>query len=168
MMTMCCTRKLLQRLRIAKPEALAVPPTNALGNWYVNLVYIGRTQMVLATSERSLLTVLLPAADLGNSLLENLVDTTYSLLKEIGIDSDRAKREAAAMHPALIGGTESRSVLASMNDFSLALLWYWQEGLAPMEIMLRFAVTTKSALKSSEGQAGNPAEVTRALLEFVD
>ena len=164
MITMCCTQKLLRRLRIAKPEAIAMPPTNALGNWYANLIYIGRTQMVIATSERSLLTVLLPAADLCNSLVVNLVDTTYLLLQEISIDSDFAEREAEAMQPALIARTESRSVLASMNDFSLALDWYWHDGLTPMEIMLRFAATPKSALMSEGGPTGNPAEITRALL----
>lgn len=164
MITMCCTQKLLRRLRIAKPEAIAMPPTNALGNWYVNLIYIGRTQMVIATSERSLLTVLLPAADLCNSLVMNLVDTTYLLLQEIGIDSACAEREAEAMQPALIARTESRSVLASMNDFSLSLDWYWSDGLVPMEIMLRFAATPKSALMLEGGPTGNPAEITRALL----
>ena len=164
LITMCCTQKLLRRLRVAEPEAIAVPPTNALGNWYLNLIYIGRAQVVLATSERSLLTVLLPAADLRNSLVENLGDTTCLLLQEIGIDSGRAAREAGAMQPARIARTESRSVLASMNDFSLSLILYWHDGLAPMEIMLRFAATTKSALVSESGPTGNPAEVTRALL----
>lgn len=164
MITMCCTQKLLRRLRIDKPGSIAMPPTNALGNWYVNLIYIGRTQMVIATSERSLLTVLLPAADLCNSLVVNLVDTTYLLLQEIGIDSDCAEREADAMQPALIAQTESRSVLASMNDFSLSLDSYWNEGLVPMEIMLRFAATPKSALMSAHGPTATPAEVTRMLL----
>jgi hypothetical protein len=164
MITMCCTQKLLRRLRIAKPDAIAHLPTNALGNWYVNLIYIGRAQVVLATSERSLLTVLLPAADLRNSLVVNLGDTTCLLLQEIGIDSACAAREAEAMHPALIARTKSRSVLASMNDFSLSLDWYWHDGLAPMEIMLRFAATPKSALISEGGITGNPAEITRALL----
>ncbi len=68
------------------------------------------------------------------------------------------------MQPALIARTESRSVLASMNDFSLSLDSYWHNGLAPMEIMLRFAATPKSALMSEGGPTGNPAEMTKALL----
>jgi hypothetical protein len=164
MITLCCTQKVLRRLRIAEPEAIAMPPTNALGNWYVNLIYVGRTQMVMATSERSLLTVLLPSAGLRNALVANLVDTTCRLLQEIGIDSDCATREVEAMQPALIARTESRSVLASMNDFSLSLDWYWHDGLGPMEIMLRFAATPKSALMSEGSPTGNPAEITRALL----
>lgn len=98
-----------------------MPPTNALGNWYANLIYVGRAQMVMATSERSLLTVLLPAAELRESLAVYLGDMTYLLLQEIGIDPACAAREADAMQPALIARTDSRSVLASMNDFALAL-----------------------------------------------
>jgi hypothetical protein len=165
MITLCCTQKVLRRLRVAEPEAIAMPPTNALGNWYVNLIYVGRIQMVMATSERSLLTVLLPSADLRNALVVNLVDTTCRLLREIGIDSDCATREVEAMQPALIARTESRSVLASMNDFSLSLDWYWHDGLTSMEIMLRFAATPKSALMSEGMPTGNPSEITRALLE---
>src|SRR5258706_834415 len=48
------------------------PPTSALGDWYVNLVQIGRQQVVLATSERSLLSVLFPARGLRQTLVLNL------------------------------------------------------------------------------------------------
>lgn len=165
MITLRCTQKLLRRLGIANPEAVSTPPTCALGNWYANLIYIGRAQMVMATSARSLLTVLLPAADLRKSLAVNLADMTCLLLQEIGIDPDCAAREAAAMQPALNARTESRSVLASMNDFALALDWYWRDGLAPMEIMLRFAETPKSALVTKGRPYANPVDVTRSLLE---
>ena len=164
MITLCCTQKLLRRLRIAKPKAVSMPPTNALGNWYANLIYIGRVQMVMATSERSLLTVLLPGADLRKFLVAHLGDMTHLLLQEIGIDPHFAAREIDAMQPALIARTDSRSVLASMNDFALALDWYLRDGLAPMEIMLRFAETPKSVLMSEGRPYGNPADVTRALL----
>ncbi|MGH8768861.1 MAG: DUF6933 domain-containing protein [Burkholderiales bacterium] len=165
MFTLCCTQKLLHKLRIAKPEATSMPPTNALGNWYANLIYVGRAQLVMATSERSLLTVLLPAADLRKALVTNLGELTFLLLQEIGINPDRAAEEVNAMQPALIARTESRSVLASMNDFALALDWHWRDGLAPMEIMLRFAETPKSALAQEGRPYGNPADVTRTLLE---
>lgn len=142
-----------------------MPPTNALGNWYANLIYVGRAQMVMATSERSLLTVLLPAADLRKALVANLGELTYLLLQEIGINPHRAAREADPMQPVQIARTESRSVLASMNDFALALDWYWRDGLSPMEIMLRFSETPKSALITEGRPYGNPAEVTRTLLQ---
>jgi hypothetical protein len=54
-----------------------------MANWYANLIYVGRAQMVMATSERSLLTVLLPAADLRKALVASLGELTYLLLQEI-------------------------------------------------------------------------------------
>lgn len=54
MITLCYTQILLRRLRIAKPDLASMPPTNALRNWYANLICIGWPQMVMATSERSL------------------------------------------------------------------------------------------------------------------
>ena len=53
MITLCYTQILLRRLRIAKPDLASMPPTNALRNWYANLICIGLPQMVMATSERS-------------------------------------------------------------------------------------------------------------------
>ena len=47
--------------------------TTRLGNWYVNLVRYGRPQMVLASSERSLLTVVLPARNLRETMEGNLI-----------------------------------------------------------------------------------------------
>ncbi len=52
MITLCCTQKLLRRLNVTKPEAVTIPPTNALGNWYANLIHVGRVQLIMATSER--------------------------------------------------------------------------------------------------------------------
>lgn len=74
-----------------------MPPTNALGNWYANLICIGRVQMVMATSERSLLRVLLPAVDLRTLLVPNLCEAVYELLQQIEVDPVRALRELEAM-----------------------------------------------------------------------
>lgn len=73
MITLCCTQKV--RRRLALPPALSVPqePTTRLGNWHDNLDHIGRQQVVLATSERSLLTVVLPARNLRESMEGNLI-----------------------------------------------------------------------------------------------
>lgn len=81
-------------------------------------MYVGRAQFIMATSERSLLTVLLPAVDLRKSLVPNLCDATALLLLHLGVDEKRAVRETEAMQEARFGRTESRAVLGSMNDFS--------------------------------------------------
>ena len=164
MITLCCTQKLLRRLRIAKPEAEGVPPTNALGNWYANLIQVGRVQMVMATSERSLLTVLMPAADLRKSLVPNLCKAVDLLLRELGVDPLRVAAEVEAMREVRIGRTVSRSVLGSMNDLSRLLEWDVRDGRPPMEIMLRLAAVPMTGVVLKDGSHGFPEDATRMLL----
>ena len=164
MITLCCTQKLLRRLRMAKPEAGAVPPTNALGNWYANLIRVGPVQMVMATSERSLLTVLLPALDLRRSLVPNLCQTVDLLLQELGVDAVRAATEVEAMREVRIGRTVSRSVLGSMNDVSRLLEWDVRDGRPPMEIMLRLAGVPMTGVVLKDGSHGFPEDASRMLL----
>ncbi|MEO8159603.1 MAG: hypothetical protein ABI648_17525 [Betaproteobacteria bacterium] len=163
MIALRCTHRLLKRLG-ATPEADVPPPTSALGNWYANLVYVGRAQFVMATSERSLLTVLLPASNLRRSLVPNLRDAAALLLREIGVDDARASKEVEAMREVRYSRTESRSVLGSMNDFSKSLDWYLHDGIAPLECMLRFADTPMTGLGSAGESHGYPAEAARSLL----
>jgi hypothetical protein len=63
-----CTRSVRQRLHLsdALPEPAA--PSAALDDWYVHLARFGHTELALASSERSLLTELLPARELRSSL----------------------------------------------------------------------------------------------------
>ena len=164
MITLCCTQKLLRRLRTAKPEAEAVPPTNALGNWYANLIQVGRVQMVMATSERSLLTVLLPTVELRKSLVPNLCQTVDLLLQELGVDPPRAAAEVEAMRQVRIGRTVSRSVLGSMNDLLRLLEWDVRDGRPPMEIMLRLAGVPMTGIVLKDGSHGFPEDATRMLL----
>ena len=164
MITLCCTQKLLRRLRIAKPEAKTAPPTNALGNWYANLIHVGRVQMIMATSERTLLTVLLPASDLRKSLVPNLCEAVFHLLQEIEVDPGRAALEAEAMREVRIGRTDSRSVLGSMNDLSRMLDWDVRDGRSSMEIMLRLAEVPMTGVVPKDGSHGFPEDATRMLL----
>ena len=164
MIVLRCTQKLLRRLGSADVSHSPARSTNALGDWYVNLLHIGRDQLVMATSERSLLTVLLPARELRASLAPNLSEMAWHLLVEIGVPPDRAASEAEAMRDATFARTASRSVLASMNDFALALDWHWRDGLSPMDIMLRFADTPKRAIPDGNFDFGIPRNVARRLL----
>jgi hypothetical protein len=168
MITLRCTQKVLRRLGISGSLPEPGAPTNALGDWYVNLLHFGRKQLVMATSERSLLTVLLPARELRESLVPNLCDVTYMLLLEIGVDKERAAREAEAMQPAAFGRTASRRVLGSMNDFAVAVGWHIQDRLRPMEIMLRLAGTPMSAIREGGRDYGRPAAAARELLGAPD
>jgi hypothetical protein len=101
-------RKILHRLGVEPIEPTG-PPTNGLGDWYVNLLRVGHEQLVLAASERSLLSVVLSARDLRRTLVSGLCSATFSRLQEIGIERDRAEREVEAMRPVVYARTSSRS-----------------------------------------------------------
>ncbi|MBW4052043.1 MAG: hypothetical protein HIU85_11395 [Proteobacteria bacterium] len=68
-MTLRCTQRVRTRLRLPEqlPETLA--SSDALGDWYVHLVRFGRSEFAMATSERCLLTMLLPARELHRQLV---------------------------------------------------------------------------------------------------
>ncbi len=72
MISLCCSQVVRSRLGITGRPSAASEPTTRLGNWYVHLVRLGPQQLVLATSERSLLTVILPARELRATIEGNL------------------------------------------------------------------------------------------------
>jgi hypothetical protein len=123
MITLRCTQKVLRRLDVVPIEPIA-PPTNVLGDWYVNLVRVGAEQLVLATSERSYLSVVLAARDLRRTLLPGLCRSTFELLTAYGVERKIAEREIEAMRPVIYAATASRNVLGVMTEFGKALkMW---------------------------------------------
>jgi len=93
------------------------PSTTALGDWYVNVIYMGRQPLVLAVSERSLLPLLMPARDLDN-LPDHLTQTLIEKLQGMGIPETTIRQEISKMDPLIFAKTANRSVLGSMNDFT--------------------------------------------------
>jgi hypothetical protein len=114
-----CTQKLLDRLN-STPRPELPPPDTVLGDWYANLVRVGRIQVVLAVSERSLLPVVVPARD-GRSLVERLCEALEPMLIAVGVPSDDAIAERCAMQRWAMGKTASRRVLGSLNDLAFQL-----------------------------------------------
>jgi hypothetical protein len=159
-----CTQKVLKRLGLSAPLPEPPAPTNALGHWYVNLLRFGHEQIVMATSERSLLTVVLPARELRSRLAPGLAESAMALLLAIGVPPDRARREIDAMTPTVWARTASKSVLGSMNDFAFNLEGYLHLGQSPMAAMLHMADTPMSALRESGFNFGRPGAVARELL----
>ena len=91
MLTLRCTQRVRARLRL--PERLQEAPgsTGALGDWYVHLVRFGRPEFAIATSERCLLTMLLPARELRTSLVPNLHASLRSLLERLDVQLSMTK-----------------------------------------------------------------------------
>ena len=60
MITLRCTKKLLDRMRV-KPDMQPPPSTTKLGDWYADTLNMGRERLVLCVSELTLLPVVEPA-----------------------------------------------------------------------------------------------------------
>ena len=114
MITLRCTRKLARRLTLT-PGAELQGATNKLGDWYANTLNVGHQRLVLCVSERSLLSLVLPARDV-RQLPSRLPDAVSSLLARLGVPAAIAAQEVAAMLPISVGLTCNRSVVGSMVD----------------------------------------------------
>lgn len=119
MFVLRCTQKLLDRLNSA-PDPEPAPPDTVLGDWYANLIRVGRIQVVLAVSERSLLPVVVSARD-GRSLVQRLSEALEPMLTAIGVPADDAITESGAMQGWALGKTANRRVLGSLNDLAFQL-----------------------------------------------
>jgi hypothetical protein len=114
------TKKLAERMGGVSQLAPG-PPTTALGDWYGNLLRFGHRQLILCTSERSLLSAVLPARNVRVALLPELRAAAGQLLSTIGVSTIAIERELGEMESFSLTGTASRSVLGSMNDFAIAI-----------------------------------------------
>jgi len=139
------TTKLLSRLTIA--PAVAVEPTTRLGDWYANLFNVGRQQFAMFTSDRSLLTVVLPVKEI-KPLPITLTDRLRWLLRELKIPRELINDELSQMHTCTITTTASRSVLGSMNDHVFAVKFFLNRSpaLSFVEIHRHLAETPLKAI----------------------
>jgi hypothetical protein len=140
------------------------PSTGRLGDWYVHLVRFGRPEFAIATNERSLLTVLLPARALRTTLAPNLRAAVGSLLESIGVSREMVAREIAAMEPVTFGRATNRHVLGSINDLAFQASVHLAPGDDLFTISRRLADTPMSAIGTKRGDYGYPREVARELL----
>jgi hypothetical protein len=164
LLTLRCTQRVRTRLRL--PEQLPEAPASsgALGDWYVHLVRFGRSEFAIATSERCLLTMLLPARELRTSLVPNLHASLRSLLERLGVPEEQVSRELAAMQPVSFARANNRRVLGSMNDFVLQASHHLARGDELATIAERLADTPMSAIGEGRGHLGFPDMLARALL----
>lgn len=115
MYTLRCTGKLLKRIGPVT-EATREPPTTVLGDWYGTLVYAPGMQLVLLTSERTLLPLVVQARE-ARTLAERFPLALARVLAALQVPPSAIEREVAAMASLRIGKTVSRQVLGTMNDF---------------------------------------------------
>ncbi len=101
-MTLRCTGKLLERLKLPEPKAKTEAaqsalltnalPTTALGDWYATILFTRPSHLILAVSERSRLCLLLPARELSTLALRFPAEAA-ELLRRIGTSEKEVERE---------------------------------------------------------------------------
>ena len=83
MVVLRCTQKLLVRLKQTGDLPL-VESTTRLGDWYGNILRIGRCQHLLFISEGSRLAVVIPLRE-GKRLAEVFPDAVCEVLGQVGV-----------------------------------------------------------------------------------
>ena len=165
MVTLRCTRSVRDRLHLPRQTVPEPPPsTGRLGDWYVHLVHFGRPEFAIATSERSLLTVLFPARALRTTLAPNLGTVVGSLLESLGVPREAVSREIAAMESVTFGRATNRRVLGSMNELAFQASVHLARGDDLLAILRRLADTPMSAIGTKQGDYGYPGEIACELL----
>ena len=159
MVVVRCTRKLLARVL---PPVIREPPrsTTVLGDWYGNLVAARPTHVVVFLSQRSRLPVLLPGQGMRH-LTGRFADAVASVLGDIGVSSAAIQQERARMSEIVFARTDSRSMLASMNDFVINLKWLLQR--EPQWTLRQIAAELSEMPVGTLGHR-SPGEVTLALM----
>jgi hypothetical protein len=163
MLSLCCTRIVRDRLGLSGRLPPPVHPSTALGNWYVHLARLGRRQIVLATSERSLLTVLLPADRMRYGIETRFQAAVADLLSALQLPAQVVSREVGAMQPISFAAASNRRVIGSVNEFVWQLGSYLTRTENPLELALQLSQTPMSAV-GSKSSYGFPDAVARELL----
>jgi hypothetical protein len=129
----------------------------------VHLARIGRQQIVLATSERSLLTVLLPARHLRENIEANFRGAVVELLIALRVPDHIVSRELAAMQPLSFAAASNRRVIGSINEFAWQLENCMRHTNDSLGLSLQLSDTPMSAI-GSKSNLGFPYLVARDLL----
>jgi len=95
MLVLRCTQKLLARLKQADNLA-DVESTTRLGDWYGNILQLGRRQHLLFISERSRLPVVIPIRD-GKRLASVFPDAVCEVLAHVSVAAEDIADERSRM-----------------------------------------------------------------------
>lgn len=112
-----CTARMLRRMGLDRePMTVSAPVQTVLGDWYCDLLCWRPQHLILAVSSVTRLPVVLPGRDL-DSFPERLAEALGHLLHDLGIPGPAVESEQAKMGALFFGRTQSRSILATMNQY---------------------------------------------------
>ena len=159
MVVLRCTQTLLLRLK-QFDDAPDVRSTTTLGDWYGTLIRMGNRHVLLFISERSRLPIMVPARE-ANRLRSSFPDAVCQMLAAVNIPADAIERERQEMSEIAFGRTRSRSLLGSLNDFSMmARMHFITRRADPLERIARDLAETPLILPFA---GAHPTVVTRRL-----
>jgi hypothetical protein len=131
-----------------------------LGDIYANLVRVGRTQLILAVSEHTLLPVLIPAAPIS-SVAAHVGAGVIDVLRAIDVPEEVLREEEAATNTVTISKTVNRSVVGVMVEFAKALEDTWEAHATLLDASLYLAGMVCMPLRPDPF----PDKATRKLFE---
>lgn len=120
-----------------------------LGDWYANVIPIRSRLLALCTNERTLLSVVIPVAP-GRQFLDRFREAAQKRIRQLPVAATLCLEESGALAELGFGRTQSRSVLASMNQLSMdAEVWLRERPSGDLEeLALRLCDTPMSALET--------------------
>lgn len=160
MVVLRCTQKLLIWLK-RTGESIGPESTTRFGDWYGNILRIGRQQHLLFISEHARLPVIIPIRE-AKRLDTIFPDAVCAALTAVGVALDDIADERSRMSTIAFGKTRSRSLLGTLNDFAFMAQHgngRRQEPERPEDLMRFLARTPILPLAGA-----NPIELTRAAL----
>ncbi len=159
--TLHCTRKLLRRMGVT-PRAAAAAPVRAastrLGDYHVNVLFGAGRPLALFTSERTLLSVLVPMAP-ASTLAARLGPAVGEVLTALGIDPRVIASEVSETADATVRPAWNLSVLASMRDLALGVPFYLEKRGSLLLVSLQLATTPCGPIGMQ-----SPGELTKEIL----
>ena len=131
-----CTQRLAKRFHVCLTDGVP-QSTGLLGDWYANLLNVGRSRLVLCLSERALLPVLLPARQ--REFPSRFPSYLVPVLEHLGIPRGLIQTEANAASEVVFSRTRSRQVLGALNDFAFVAKAHLAHGESPLGASLKLA-----------------------------
>jgi hypothetical protein len=116
MVVLRCTQRLFLRLKQFDEEP-SLRSTTRLGDWYGNVLHMGRRHALIFISERSRLPILIPIRE-ANRLATVFPDTVCRMLGAVGVPAADVEDEGLRMSEIAHGRTKNRSLLGTLNDMS--------------------------------------------------
>jgi len=144
------TQALAKRLKVPLGP-IAQDSTNALGDWYCQILHTRSKQLILAVSEPSRLPVVFPAA--GDFPFEGRLQAAVgNVLLALDVPMQIITTEQDKMHPVAYAKTMSWSVLGTITDYAFLLQDYLTESNDLMAATLWLAQVPCGPLKGRKAR----------------